>query len=109
MGSAPCEVSLSLRSGELSASARNLPSRTCWIAVGMFANMLGVRREGVTEAAGKLQVDGVIQYSRGHIKVLARGKLEARVCRPWARVQPKKRNQSWKIDIKALTPAAQSL
>ena len=80
MGSAPCEVSLSLRSGELSASARNLPSRTCWIAVGMFANMLGVRREGVTEAAGKLQVDGVIQYSRGHIKVLASGKLEARVC-----------------------------
>ena len=75
MGSAPCEVSLSLRSGELSASARNLPSRTCWIAVGMFANMLGVRREGVTEAAGKLQVDGVIQYSRGHIKVLACGKI----------------------------------
>ena len=41
----------------------------------MFANMLGVRREGVTEAAGKLQVDGVIQYSRGHIKVLACGKI----------------------------------
>lgn len=41
----------------------------------LIANMLGVRREGVTEAAGKLQVDGVIQYSRGHIKVLARGKI----------------------------------
>ena len=41
----------------------------------LIANMLGVRREGVTEAAGKLQVDGVIQYSRGHIKVLARGEF----------------------------------
>ncbi len=46
----------------------------------LIANMLGVRREGVTEAAGKLQADGVIQYSRGHIKVLAREKLEERVC-----------------------------
>ena len=61
----------------------------------LIANMLGVRREGVAEAAGKLQVDGVIQYSRSHIKVLARGKLDARVCRRWALAQPKKRNQSW--------------
>ena len=46
----------------------------------LISNMLGVRREGVTAAAGKLQKDGVIQYQRGHIKVLDRAKLEKRVC-----------------------------
>ena len=46
----------------------------------LIANMLGVRREGVTEAAGKLQADGLIQYSRGHIEVLDRAGLEKRVC-----------------------------
>ena len=46
----------------------------------LIANMLGVRREGVTEAAGKLQAAGLIQYSRGKITVLDRAKLEAQVC-----------------------------
>jgi len=46
----------------------------------LIANMLGVRREGVTEAAGKLQRAGVIRYSRGHITVLNRAKLEEMVC-----------------------------
>src|SRR5471032_1636962 len=46
----------------------------------LIANMLGVRREGVTEAAGKLQAAGLIHYSRGHITVLDRPKLEQRVC-----------------------------
>lgn len=46
----------------------------------LLSNMLGVRREGVTEAAGKLQRAGLIQYSRGHIKVLDRPALEERVC-----------------------------
>ncbi len=46
----------------------------------LIANMLGVRREGVTEGALKLQMAGLIQYSRGRIKVLDRKGLEARSC-----------------------------
>jgi len=46
----------------------------------LIANMLGVRREGVTVAAGSLQAAGVIRYSRGRITVLDRPKLEARAC-----------------------------
>jgi CRP-like cAMP-binding protein len=46
----------------------------------LIANMLGVRREGVTEAAGKLQAAGLIKYSRGKITVLDRGGLEERCC-----------------------------
>jgi len=53
----------------------------------LIANMLGVRREGVTEAAGKLQAAGLIQYSRGHIKVIDRAKLEKRVCECYAVVK----------------------
>ena len=46
----------------------------------LIANMLGVRREGVTEAALKLQKTGLIHYARGHITVLDRGALEKRSC-----------------------------
>ena len=46
----------------------------------LIANMLGVRREGVTESAGRLQRDGLIEYSRGHIKVIDRAALEERSC-----------------------------
>ena len=53
----------------------------------LIANMLGVRREGVTEAAGKLQADGLIQYSRGRIKVLDRLGLEKRSCECYAVVK----------------------
>ncbi len=53
----------------------------------LIANMLGVRREGVTEGALKLQQDGLIRYSRGHITVLNRGALERRTCECYAVVK----------------------
>ncbi|MDR6583442.1 CRP-like cAMP-binding protein [Herbaspirillum frisingense] len=53
----------------------------------LIANMLGVRREGVTEAAGKLQKDGVIEYSRGHLTVLKRQRLEELCCECYAVVR----------------------
>jgi CRP-like cAMP-binding protein len=46
----------------------------------LIADMLGVRREGITEAAGRLQKAGLIDYSRGHIAVLDRAGLQARSC-----------------------------
>jgi CRP-like cAMP-binding protein len=53
----------------------------------LIANMLGVRREGVTEAALKLQSAGLISYARGHIKVLDREGLEQRTCECYAVVK----------------------
>jgi DNA-binding Lrp family transcriptional regulator len=53
----------------------------------LIANMLGVRREGVNEAAGKLQKAGVIKYTRGHIAVLDRPKLEKMCCECYAVVK----------------------
>ena len=53
----------------------------------LIANMLGVRREGVTEAAGNLQRAGLIRYSRGHIEVLDRPGLEKAVCECYAVVK----------------------
>jgi CRP-like cAMP-binding protein len=53
----------------------------------LISNMLGVRREGVTEAAGRLQEDGLIRYRRGHITVLDRALLEARACECYAVVK----------------------
>jgi CRP-like cAMP-binding protein len=53
----------------------------------LIANMLGVRREGVTEAAGKLQHAGLISYARGHIRVLDRAGLEERTCECYAVVK----------------------
>ncbi len=53
----------------------------------LIANMLGVRREGVTEAAGKLDKLGIIRYARGHITILDRPQLEARCCECYAVVK----------------------
>lgn len=64
----------------LLASLDRLPSNELTMTQELIANMLGVRREGVTEAAGKLQRAGLIVYSRGHITVLDRQGLETRVC-----------------------------
>jgi CRP-like cAMP-binding protein len=61
-------------------SLDRLPSNDLSMTQELIANMLGVRREGVTEAAGKLQSAGLINYNRGRITVLNRPGLEARVC-----------------------------
>lgn len=61
-------------------SLDRLSSDSLTMTQDLIANMLGVRREGVTEAAGKLQRAGYIRYSRGHITVLDRPGLEKRVC-----------------------------
>ena len=53
----------------------------------LIANMLGVRREGVTEAAGRLQKAGLISYTRGKIEVIDRAGLEARTCECYAVVK----------------------
>ena len=61
-------------------SLDRLPSNELKMTQELIANMLGVRREGVTEAAGKLQEAGLINYRRGRITVLDRPGLESRSC-----------------------------
>jgi hypothetical protein len=57
-----------------------LPSNELTMTQELIANMLGVRREGVTEAAGALQDFGLIHYRRGKITVVDRAGIEARSC-----------------------------
>src|SRR5665213_444861 len=68
-------------------SLDRLPSNTLTMTQALIANMLGVRREGVTEAASRLQKLGVVLYSRGKITVLDRPKLEQRCCECYAVVK----------------------
>ena len=65
-------------------SLDRLPSNELTVTQELIANMLGVRREGVTEAACKLQKLGVIRYRRGHITVMDRPRLEALCCECYA-------------------------
>jgi len=64
-----------------------MATRELVITQELIAGMLGVRREGVTEAAGNLQRAGVISYRRGHISVLDRAGLESRSCECYAVVK----------------------
>ena len=64
-----------------------LPTNDLLMTQELVASMLGVRREGITEAAGNLQRDGFISYRRGHISVLDRAGLEATVCECYAVVK----------------------
>jgi CRP-like cAMP-binding protein len=68
-------------------SLDRLPSNELIMTQELIANMLGVRREGVTEAARHLQHAEIIEYHRGHITVLDRSKLEQRVCECYAVVK----------------------
>ncbi|MBW8310612.1 MAG: Crp/Fnr family transcriptional regulator [Rhizobium sp.] len=68
-------------------SLDRLPDNRLTMTQELIANMLGVRREGVTEAASKLQKADVIHYSRGHITVLDRTQLEAMSCECYAVVK----------------------
>ncbi len=64
-----------------------MPTNDLVITQERMAGMLGVRREGITEAAGNLQRGGLINYRRGHISVLDRAGLEKRVCECYAVVK----------------------
>jgi CRP-like cAMP-binding protein len=68
-------------------SMDRLPGNELKMTQELIANMLGVRREGVTAAAGDLQAAGLIHYSRGHITILDRKGLEQRVCECYAVVK----------------------
>nr|WP_284041553.1 Crp/Fnr family transcriptional regulator [Halomonas olivaria] len=68
-------------------SLDRLPGNQLIMTQELIANMLGVRREGVTEAAGKLHKLGVIEYRRGHITVLDRAQLEQLSCECYAVVK----------------------
>ena len=81
-------------------SMDRLPSNELTMTQELIANMLGVRREGVTDAAGKLQRAGVIEYHRGRIRVLDRPLLEKMACecydvvrREFARLLPWDKSQ----------------
>jgi len=68
-------------------SLDRLPSNQLVMTQELIANMLGVRREGVTEAAGRLHRAGIINYQRGRITVIDRAQLERRTCECYAVVK----------------------
>ena len=68
-------------------SLDRLSTTTLTMTQELIANMLGVRREGVTDAAGKLQARGLIRYARGRIEIVDRKGLETQVCECYAVVK----------------------
>jgi hypothetical protein len=68
-------------------SLDRLTSNKLMVTQELIANLLGVRREGITAAAGKLQKLGAIEYARGQITVLDRPRLEALSCECYALVK----------------------
>lgn len=90
------------------SSLDRLPANELTMTQELIADMLGVRRESVTEAAGKMQKAGLIRYSRGRIAVLDRPRLEAHVCecyalvkREYDRLLPRVLAQTWQIEAAA--------
>ncbi len=79
-----------------------MPTNELVITQELVANALGVRREGVTEAAGNLQRAGIISYRRGHISVLKRSGLEAGSCECYAVV--KKEINRLLLDVRLQPP-----
>ena len=85
-----------------------LPTNELTMTQELIADMLGVRRESVTEAAGRMQKAGLIHYSRGHICVLDRPRLEAQVCecyavvkREYDRLLPHLPAKTWQVEVAA--------
>ena len=72
----------------------------------LVASMLGVRREGITEAAGRLQAAGLISYRRGHISVVDRAGLEARSCECYAVVRKELKRLLSDVQHRQDSPAA---
>ncbi len=83
-------------------SLDRLPDNHLTMTQDLIANMLGVRREGVTEAAGKLQKLGIIQYARGHITVLDRPALEGHACECYAVVKSETDRLLWPHKARAV-------
>ena len=88
-------------------SIDRLPDNNLNMTQELIANMLGVRREGVTEAAGKLQESGAIRYARGRIFVLDRGQLERACCECYEVVRKEyERLLPWDTKARAIRLAA---
>lgn len=82
-----------------------IPTGELVITQELIANLLGVRREGITEAAGQLQLAGFIRYRRGHISVLERSGLESRACECYAAV---KKEWARLLSKSAVTPLSRA-
>jgi len=82
-----------------------IPSGDLVMTQELVASMLGVRREGVTNAAGTLQDAGFIRYRRGHIAVLDRSGLEGRVCECYAVVKKEMARLQSDVQYRQVAPA----